>query len=57
MNYIKKVKSIVDGKWYYEIQINTFLWFWRKEYGSFDKQDVDDKFIELSRCSNIMRSY
>ena len=53
MIYIKKEKELKNGKWYYKVMANSFLWFWSKQFGSFEKKEADDVFYEMSKARNI----
>lgn len=57
MIYIKKEKVLRNGRWYYKIMANSFLWFWSEQFGSFEKKEADEVFNEMKQATNVTISY
>lgn len=55
---IKKEKELKNGRFYYKVMIKKdgFFTFWHEEFGSFNKDKVDEVYFEISKAKNIERS-
>ena len=52
---IKLESELIDGEMYYKLMIKAdgIFTVWKKEFGSYDKKEVDSAFMKVKGARNI----